>query len=82
MESKFKVRLIPGALALKSELVPSELEQDGHGLTKAQRTHENSKGSARQELVAKQDYNERVEQFNEKLAKETEHFEMPRISGQ
>ena len=83
LEENFDVRLVQGPLALKRPLLKISKILDEEELTESQRRQVDAQRSAQQEILAKQQsYQARVAQFNSKLAKESEHNEMPRISGQ
>jgi len=76
------VEIVRGPLKLKKPLRPLEEEEDD-GLTEAQRAAERAKEKRLVEDAVKGvSYKEKIQQFNEKLAKLTDHNEMPRISGQ
>ena len=81
-EKIFGTKVITGPLALKKPLV-KETYTPYEQMTDAQRSAEAAKEKRALEIALRSEsYEERISKFNKKLAKETEHNEMPRISGQ
>ena len=79
LEELFGTRIVTGPLQLKR---PLQRHQMDDGLTDAQRAAEQAKERRLAEQAAKdKSYREKIQAFNEKLAKMPDHNEMPRISG-
>ena len=80
------VQIIRGPLQLKRPLqrgFAHDEEEEDDGMTDAQRQAEQAKEKRMIEAAARDfSYKEKIEQFNAKLAKMSDHNEMPRISGQ
>jgi hypothetical protein len=72
------------AVKKQSEKVPSDDDDEDEDLTEAEKKGlqlQKEREKKEIERVAKQSHRERVEEFNEKLGKLTEHNDIPRISA-
>ena len=78
-EALFRTRIVRGPLQLKR--LSTDKEAAYEGMTEVQREAERAKEKRLSKRAADASYRDKIQTFNEKLAKLTDYNEMPRMSG-